>query len=205
MSRAGSASRTASLQTLASLNEPSIIPALTQTVIGEYLFKYYPRLGPFGFESRHERFFWVHPYTLTLYWSASNPILENPANTKTKGVAILGVESVTDPNPYPTGLYHKSIVVTTETRTIKFTCPTRQRHNIWYNSLRYLLQRNMQGISLEDIADDPTDNMYSGKIFPLPGENTKSSSKRLSASRRSVSTRSLRHRVPQSRSFGNLR
>ncbi|CAI4338992.1 CAS_1a_G0010040.mRNA.1.CDS.1 [Saccharomyces cerevisiae] len=205
MSRAGSASRTASLQTLASLNEPSIIPALTQTVIGEYLFKYYPRLGPFGFESRHERFFWVHPYTLTLYWSTSNPILENPANTKTKGVAILGVESVTDPNPYPTGLYHKSIVVTTETRTIKFTCPTRQRHNIWYNSLRYLLQRNMQGISLEDIADDPTDNMYSGKIFPLPGENTKSSSKRLSASRRSVSTRSLRHRVPQSRSFGNLR
>ncbi|AJU60745.1 Num1p [Saccharomyces cerevisiae YJM248] len=205
MSRAGSASRTASLQTLASLNEPSIIPALTQTVIGEYLFKYYPRLGPFGFESRHERFFWVHPYTLTLYWSASNPILENPANTKTKGVAILGVESVTDPNPYPTGLYHKSIVVTTETRTIKFTCPTRQRHNIWYNSLRYLLQRNMQGISLEDIADDPTDNMYSGKIFPMPGENTKSSSKRLSASRRSVSTRSLRHRVPQSRSFGNLR
>ncbi|AJU59376.1 Num1p [Saccharomyces cerevisiae YJM195] len=205
MSRAGSASRTASLQTLASLNEPSIIPALTQTVIGEYLFKYYPRLGPFGFESRHERFFWVHPYTLTLYWSASNPILENPANTKTKGVAILGVESVTDPNPYPTGLYHKSIVVTTEARTIKFTCPTRQRHNIWYNSLRYLLQRNMQGISLEDIADDPTDNMYSGKIFPLPGENTKSSSKRLNASRRSVSTRSLRHRVPQSRSFGNLR
>ncbi|CAI1862615.1 hypothetical protein SEUBUCD646_0B02740 [Saccharomyces eubayanus] len=205
MSRAGSADRAVSLQTLASLNEPSIIPALTQTVIGEYLFKYYPRLGPFGFESRHERFFWIHPYTLTLYWSASNPILENPASTKTKGVAILGVKSVTDPNPYPTGLYHKSIVVTTETRYIKFTCPTRQRHNIWYNSLRYLIQRNMQGISLEDIADDPTDNMYSGKIFPLPGENTKSSNKRLSASRRSVSTRSLRSRVPKSQSFSNLR
>lgn len=178
-----------SLATVASLSEPSIIPALTQTVIGEYLYKYYPYLGPLGIQSRHERYFWVHPYTLTLYWSASNPVLDNPSNHRTRCAAILGVDSIVDANPYPAGLYHKSIIITSEHKTIKITCPTRQRHNIWYNSLRYLLQRNMEGISLEDIADDPSDTMYSGKIFPLPGENSKSANQRLSGSRRSVRTK----------------
>lgn len=185
-----------SLATVASLSEPSIIPALTQTVIGEYLYKYYPYLGPFGVESRHERYFWVHPYTLTLYWSASNPVLDNPSNHRTRCAAILAVDSIVDANPYPAGLYHKTIVITSEHKTIKITCPTRQRHNIWYNSLRYLLQRNMEGISLEDIADDPSDTMYSGKIFPLPGENSKSANQRLSGSRRSVRTK-----VPKSASL----
>lgn len=185
-----------SLATVASLSEPSIIPALTQTVIGEYLHKYYPYFGPFGLNSRHQRFFWVHPYTLTLYWSTTNPVLSNPSNHKTKCAAILAVESVVDTNPYPAGLYHKSIVVTSENKTVKITCATRQRHNIWYNSLRYLVQRNMQGINLEAIADDPSDIMYSGKIFPLPGENSKSASQRLSSSRRSV-----RARMPKSTSM----
>lgn len=178
-----------SLATIVSLSEPSIIPALTQTVIGEYLYKYYPYFGPFGLNSRHERFFWVHPYTLTLYWSRTNPVLSNPANHKTKCAAIISVESVVDTNPYPAGLYHKSIIITTDDKTVKITCATRQRHNIWYNSLRYLVQRSMEGISLEAIADDPSDNMYSGKIFPLPGENSKSASRRLSSSRRSVRAR----------------
>lgn len=190
-----------SLTTMASLSEPSIIPALTQTVIGEYLHKYYRRLGPLGVESRHEKYFWIHPYTLTLYWSTSNPVLSDPASNKTKGVAILGVESVEDNNPYPVGLYHKSIIIVTESRNVKFTCLTRQRHNIWFNSLRYLIQRNMEGINIDEIADDPSDNMYSGKIFPLPGENSKSANSRLSGSRRIVtnsSTTSIgnRNRVP---------
>ncbi|KAH3677123.1 hypothetical protein WICMUC_001878 [Wickerhamomyces mucosus] len=141
-----------SLLTNASLSEPNIIPALTQTVIGEYLFKYYRRLGPFSSisESRHERYFWIHPYTLTLYWSSTNPVLGNPTNHKTRAAAIIQVESIEDNNPLPTGLYHKSIIVHSQTRSIKFTCPTRQRHNIWYNSLRYLIQRNMDGIVLEN-------------------------------------------------------
>ncbi|EDO14686.1 hypothetical protein Kpol_344p6 [Vanderwaltozyma polyspora DSM 70294] len=185
-----------SLPTIASFSEPSMIPALTQTVIGEYLFKYYRRLGKFGGESRHERYFWIHPYTLTLYWSSSNPVLDNPSANKTKGVAILGVESVADNNPYPVGLYHKSIVVKTESRNVKFTCSTRQRHNIWFNSLRYLLQRNMEGIKVNELVDDLSDNMYSGKIFPLPGETSKTANSRLSGSRRVIpsSSSNLGHR-----------
>ncbi|KAH3901986.1 uncharacterized protein SCODWIG_00245 [Saccharomycodes ludwigii] len=137
-----------SLVSVSSLTEPSIIPALTQTVIGEYLYKYYHRFGVFT-NVRHERYFWVHPYTMTLYWSTSNPVLDSPQTSKTKGAAITGVKSVDDPNPFPPGVYHKSIIIKTDSREIKITCSTRQRHNIWYNSLRYLLQKNMDGINLE--------------------------------------------------------
>lgn len=189
-----------SLASVASLTEPSIIPALTQTVIGEYLYKYYRF---FGVESRHERFFWIHPYTLTLYWSSTNPVLETKSSAqRTKSAAILGVESVSDSNPYPAGLYHKSLLIKSDQKTVKITCPTRKRHNIWYNSLRYLIQRSMEGIKLEGIADDPDDNLYSGKVFPLPSEisnlnsNTFSSFHRLSSSKKSN-----RNLVPRSPSM----
>ncbi|SCU96259.1 LAME_0F15566g1_1 [Lachancea meyersii CBS 8951] len=174
-----------SLATVASLSEPSIIPALTQTVIGEYLHKYYRRLGPLSnVRSRHERYFWVHPYTMTLYWSTNNPVLGNPATNKTRAAAILGIESVEDSNPYPVGLYHKSIIVKTETRPVKITCATRQRHNIWFNSLRYLIQRNMDGINLDDTAIDSAD---ANKIYQLPGETPKLTNQRLSSTRRGFS------------------
>ncbi|SCU94080.1 LADA_0G06392g1_1 [Lachancea dasiensis] len=190
-----------SLATVASLSEPSIIPALTQTVIGEYIYKYYRRLGPLStFMSRHERYFWVHPYTMTLYWSTNNPVLENPATNKTRAAAILGVEAVDDPNPYPVGLYHKSIVVKTESRSIKITCASRQRHNIWFNSLRYLVQRNMDGINLDDGMADPTDPANANKIYQLPGETSRLTNQRLSSTRRGTSTVFVNHsRAPSSR------
>lgn len=186
-----------SLSTMASLSEPSIIPVLTQTVIGEYLYKYYRRLGPFSSVPglRHERYFWIHPYTLTLYWSTSNPVLDSPSSHKTRAAAILAVESVEDSNPYPVGLYHKSIIVKTDNRDIKFTCSTRQRHNIWLNSLRFLIQRNMNGIKLDETDDadnvDNTDELYSGKLCSLPGENSKATTQRLSTTRNNSGTPNL--------------
>lgn len=140
-----------SIATFASLTDTSMIPAITQVVIGEYLFKYYRRMGPFTSitETRHERYFWVHPYSLTLYWSTSNPVLSNPSEVKTKAAAIISVESVSDNNPLPTGLYHKSIIVHSQNRSIKITCPTRKRHNIWYNALRYLINRNADDLTME--------------------------------------------------------
>ncbi len=180
-----------SLATMASLNAPSIIPALTQTMIGEYLHKYYRSLTSISHPSRHERYFWIHPYTLTLYWSSSNPVLENPGSNRTRAAAIMGVESVDDSNPYPAGLYQKSIVVKTEGRDIKFTCPTRQRHNIWFNSLRYLLQRNLNGISLDDMLQDEG-NAEPNPIYQQPGETPQSAIRRLSSTRRASSSSNIR-------------
>ena len=69
-------------QRVGSIGEPNggevtdsyIIHAISQTMIGEFLYKY-PRkaIGKGYTERRHRRFFWVHPYTKTLYWSSTDP------------------------------------------------------------------------------------------------------------------------------------
>ncbi|EEQ44913.1 conserved hypothetical protein [Candida albicans WO-1] len=141
-----------SMATDVSFTDRSMIPAITQVVIGEYLFKYYRRLGAFKVitETRHERYFWVHPYSLTLYWTENNPILSNSSSSKTRAAAIVSVESVEDNNPLPTGLYYKSIIVHSTDRSIKITCATRHRHNIWYNALRYLVNRNINDLVIDE-------------------------------------------------------
>ena len=54
--------------------DPNIIHAITQTMIGEFLFKYTRKaIGKGHAERRHQRFFWIHPYTKTIYWSSVDP------------------------------------------------------------------------------------------------------------------------------------
>ena len=46
---------------------------------------------------------------------------------------IDGVREVLDPNPMPPGISQYSIVISTPQREMKFTAPTRDRHEIWLN------------------------------------------------------------------------
>lgn len=145
-------SSAATITSQTSLNDRNMIAYITQVVIGEYLFKYTRRIGVTGIsENRHERFFWIHPYTLTLYWSEENPAVESRHSQKTRSAAILGVKAVEDRNPLPPGLHHKSIVIQAPgNKELRITCPNRQRHNIWYNSIQYLLKRSMEDLSFEE-------------------------------------------------------
>ena len=81
-----------SARQLANPTDPAIIHAITQTMIGEYLYKYTRRtIGKGHGEKRHRRFFWVHPYTKTLYWSDADPGSSNVAESSAKsGKCILG-------------------------------------------------------------------------------------------------------------------
>lgn len=125
--------------------DPRMIQAITQTMIGEYLWKYTRKAGREDMSgNRHRRFFWVHPYTRTLYWSEQDPATAGRAQLKAKSVAIEKVRVVTDDNPFPPGLHRKSLVVKTPGRSIKFTAPTAQRHETWFNALSYLLLRTSQ-------------------------------------------------------------
>ena len=65
--------------------DPAILHAITQTMIGEFLYKYTRRtIGKGHGERRHKRFFWVHPYTRTLYWSDSDPGSSNVSESSAK-------------------------------------------------------------------------------------------------------------------------
>ncbi|KAM3083858.1 hypothetical protein ACMFMF_001220 [Clarireedia jacksonii] len=122
--------------------DPRMINAITQTMIGEYLWKYTRKAGRGGMsENRHRRYFWVHPYTRTLYWSDRDPSTAGRSELKAKSVAIEAVRVVTDDNPMPPGLHRKSLVIMTPGRAVKFTASTGQRHETWFNALSYLLLR----------------------------------------------------------------
>ncbi|KAF9528362.1 hypothetical protein CPB83DRAFT_791687 [Crepidotus variabilis] len=122
--------------------DPTVIHAITQTMIGEFMYKYTRQTFGKGVgERRHRRFFWVHPYTKTLYWSSADPGSTNVTESSAKSAYIEGVRSVLDPNPMPPGLYQYSVIVSTPQREMKITAPTKERHDIWLNALKYLLAR----------------------------------------------------------------
>lgn len=122
--------------------DPRMIQAITQTMIGEFLWKYTRKPGrPEMSNTRHKRYFWVHPYTKTLYWSEQDPQSAGGRELKAKSVAIESVRVVTDDNPMPPGLHRKSLEVVTPGRKVKFTAGTGARHETWFNALSYLLMR----------------------------------------------------------------
>ncbi|OTA08497.1 anucleate Primary sterigmata Protein apsA-like protein [Trichoderma parareesei] len=126
--------------------DPRMIQAITQTMIGEYNWKYTRKAGRGELsEKRHRRYFWVHPYTRTIYWSERDPSTAGRTEMKAKSLPIEGVRVVTDDNPMPPGLHRKSLVIISPGRTIKFTCTTGQRHETWFNALSYLLLRTSNG------------------------------------------------------------
>lgn len=159
--------------------DPRMIQAITQTMIGEYLWKYTRKTGRGEMsEKRHRRYFWVHPYTRALYWSDSDPSTAGrTAELKAKSVPIEAVRVVTDDNPMPPGLHRKSLIVVAPGRTIKFTCQTGQRHETWFNALSYLLLRTNDaqtaaeevatGITREDVDE------FNPQISQQPGNGTR--------------------------------
>jgi predicted nucleic acid-binding Zn-ribbon protein len=143
----------------ASGTDPRMIQAITQTMIGEFLWKYTRKVVSGEISStRHRRYFWVHPYTRTLYWSEQDPQSAGKSERKTKSVPIEAVRVVADDNPYPPGLHCRSLEVVSPGRRIRFTATTSQRHETWFNALSYLLLRSENGEEegnndLEDIDE----------------------------------------------------
>ena len=177
--------------------DPRMIQAITQTMIGEYLWKYTRKPGRGEMSgNRHRRYFWVHPYTRTLYWSDRDPSAAGRAELKAKSVPIEAVRVVTDDNPMPPGLHRKSLVIVSPGRTIKFTCTTGQRHETWFNALSYLLLRtNNEGQTDTDemagsITREDVDEFNPSYGRRVPNGN------RVAASLSSYNSRNLRTESP---------
>ncbi|WWD10289.1 hypothetical protein V865_008424 [Kwoniella europaea PYCC6329] len=134
--------------------DPSTIHAITQTMIGEYLYKYTRRtVGRGQSSNRHRRFFWVHPYTKTLYWSSEDPGSSRVSESSAKSVFISSVRAIEDPNVQPPGLFNKSIVVATPGREIQFTAENKERHDLWMSALQFLLQQQNVSSSTSHLAE----------------------------------------------------
>ena len=163
--------------------DPRMIQAITQTMIGEMMWKYTRKAGRGEMSNtRHRRFFWVHPYTRTLYWSDRDPASADRAELKSKSVAIEAVRVVADDNPMPPGLHRKSLIVVTPGRSVKFTAQTSQRHTTWFNALSYLLLRTgADGTSTNNATGDLTEADVE-EFNPQVGGNRRSTRSRISMS-----------------------
>lgn len=179
--------------------DPRMIQAITQTMIGEYLWKYTRKAGRGEMsDNRHRRYFWVHPYTRTLYWSDRDPSQAGRAELKAKSVAIEAVRVVTDDNPMPPGLHRKSLIILTPGRAVKFTATTGQRHETWFNALSYLLLRTEDGeADTENVATGALTREDVAEFNPSYGARTTG---RGPASLSSYNSRTTRNESPSRRS-----
>ncbi|KAF3902612.1 hypothetical protein ABW21_db0208855 [Orbilia brochopaga] len=138
-----------------SQQQPSVVDAIAQTMVGEFLYKYVRKRfgGPEGTSAqgwekddggsgaRHRRWVWVAPYERAVMWSTRQP---------TSGLALMGksgrkllIQSVLDVKddtipPRGINLYNRSILILTPARALKFTAATQERHYIWLMALSFL-------------------------------------------------------------------
>ncbi|EKV14426.1 Nuclear migration protein (ApsA), putative [Penicillium digitatum PHI26] len=184
--------------------DPRMIQAITQTMIGEFLWKYTRKTGSSDMSTtRHRRYFWVHPYTRTLYWSIQDPQTAGKSELRTKSVPIEAVRVVADDNPYPPGLHCRSLEVVSPGRRVRFTATTSQRHETWFNALSYLLLRETNNncednnsVTLDDINEFNPPSLRSSSRqtarMSFSSNNSRTARQASKQQRRAASAMSLR-------------
>ncbi|CCU82881.1 hypothetical protein/nuclear migration protein [Blumeria hordei DH14] len=137
---------------VANSNKPiSVVGAIAQTMVGEWMYKYVRRKSMGVNEPslvsdcsngiRHKRWVWLAPYERAVMWSSRQPI-SGPALMGKSGrkLTIQSVLDVKDGNNATKGitLFNRSILILTPTRALKFTATTKERHYIWLTALSFL-------------------------------------------------------------------
>ncbi|KAJ5591732.1 uncharacterized protein N7459_002101 [Penicillium hispanicum] len=185
----------------------SVVDAIAQTMVGEWMFKYVRRRKSFSMgESkdnwegrnpdevsanitnsgvRHKRWVWLAPYEGSIMWSSkqptSGPALLGKSGRKFKIQSVLDVK---DDNPLPKGSgnttpFNRSILVLTPQRALKFTALTIERHYVWLTALSFL---SHSSIGLQELASLP----------PVPQEEPGSPTPPLATLRRNPIRDSIR-------------
>ncbi|KAL4903715.1 hypothetical protein BDW74DRAFT_179709 [Aspergillus multicolor] len=161
-----------------SVQPTSVVDAIAQTMVGEWMWKYVRRRRSFGGDKdnwegrnaeevsasitnsgvRHKRWVWLAPYERAVMWSSKQPTT-GPALLGKSGrkLIIQSVLDVKDDNPLPKGFtgpvqFNRSILILTPQRALKFTATSIERHYIWLTALSFL---SHSAIGLQDLASLP--------------------------------------------------
>ncbi|KAK3501718.1 hypothetical protein B0T13DRAFT_208708 [Neurospora crassa] len=129
----------------------SVVDAIAKTMVGEWMFKYVRRRKSFGMtdkngddssNDRHKRWVWIAPYERAILWSSKQPSSGSALLGKSgRKLVIQSVLDVKDENPAPKGsgpLFHRSILILTPQRALKFTAVNAERHYLWLTALSFL-------------------------------------------------------------------
>ncbi|KAL3455492.1 meiotic cell cortex C-terminal pleckstrin homology-domain-containing protein [Aspergillus heterothallicus] len=164
--------------TATSVQPTSVVDAIAQTMVGEWMWKYVRRRRSFGGDKdnwegrnaeevsasitnsgvRHKRWVWLAPYERAVMWSSKQPT-SGPALLGKSGrkLVIQSVLDVKDDNPLPKGFsgpahFNRSILILTPQRALKFTATSIERHYVWLTALSFL-SHSVTGV--QDLATLP--------------------------------------------------
>ncbi|KAI9776778.1 MAG: hypothetical protein M1835_005411 [Candelina submexicana] len=168
-----------------SFRQVSVVDAIAQTMVGEWMWKYVRRGKSFGVSesaqpgwengksgedgsgkgTRHKRWVWLAPYERAVMWSSKQPVsgpaLLGKSGRKLTITSVLDVKDETRPkNAGAQPLCNRSILILTPARALKFTAPTKERHHIWLSALAFLSQSTQGNGPLNDL----------GNLPPFPGQ-----------------------------------
>ncbi|KAI0536099.1 hypothetical protein GGR58DRAFT_405941 [Xylaria digitata] len=129
-----------------------VVDAISQTMVGEWMFKYVRRRKSFGVQDgvgreensndRHKRWVWLAPYERAILWSSKQPASGSALMGKSgRKLTIQSVLDVKDENPIPKGetqIFNRSILILTPQRALKFTAVSAERHYLWLMALSFL-------------------------------------------------------------------
>ncbi|KKY29694.1 putative nuclear migration protein [Diaporthe ampelina] len=137
----------------------TVVDAIAQTMVGEWMFKYVRRRKSFGVANdnvgkddssndRHKRWVWLAPYERAILWSSKQPSSGSALLGKSgRKLTIQSVLDVKDDNPAPKGhtvVFNRSILILTPQRALKFTAVNAERHYLWLTSLSFLAHSQQQ-------------------------------------------------------------
>ncbi|KAI9048753.1 hypothetical protein LZ554_007584 [Drepanopeziza brunnea f. sp. 'monogermtubi'] len=166
-------------------NATSVVDAIAQTMVGEWMFKYVRRRKSFGVPEsagcegetttgvRHKRWVWLAPYERAVMWSSKQPTCGSALMGKTgRKLIIQSVLDVKDDNAPPRGsapLFNRSILILTPARALKFTATTPERHYIWLTALSFLAHSAQ---AIPEIVQSPLPLPHSaGPELEMPAQN----------------------------------
>ncbi|KAL3263865.1 hypothetical protein ABHI18_001332 [Aspergillus niger] len=168
----------------------SVVDAIAQTMVGEWMYKYIRRRRSFGgvgepkdnwdgrnaeevsanitnSGARHKRWVWLAPYERAVMWSSKQPT-SGPALLGKSGrkLIIQSVLDVKDDNPLPKGFnpqnqFNRSILILTPQRALKFTASSIERHYVWLTALSFLSHSSMGLHDLDSLPPVPREELAS--------------------------------------------
>ncbi|KAK4463964.1 anucleate primary sterigmata protein A [Cladorrhinum samala] len=152
----GETGATAAASQAGSSQSVTVVEAIAQTMVGEWMFKYVRRRKSFGVadskigdensNERHKRWVWLAPYERSILWSSKQPASGSALLGKSgRKLTIQSVLDVKDDNPLPKGagpLFDRSILILTPQRALKFTATNADRHYVWITALSFLAHSN---------------------------------------------------------------
>ncbi|KAL1967795.1 hypothetical protein VTN77DRAFT_2484 [Rasamsonia byssochlamydoides] len=155
-----------------SIQPTSVVDAIAQTMVGEWMYKYVRRRKSFGMSDakdtwesgknteevsanitsigvRHKRWVWLAPYERAVMWSSKQPTSGSALLGKSgRKLIIQSVLDVKDDTPLPKGSgpqshFNRSILILTPQRALKFTAMSLERHYVWLTALSFLSHSNL--------------------------------------------------------------